>query len=495
MPPLPSHQWSNRLARLPVMVAAVVVLLAGCTSLAPSYQQPALPVSSTYGSDLFPQGESVTVLGWREYFTDPQLQALIQRALDHNRDLRTAVLRVAEARALYGIQRAEQFPTIGARAGADRSRIPADLNLTGKPLEGTQYRADLGLASWEIDFWGRVRDLNAAALENFLATDAARRAVAIALIAQVANSYLSVRELDERLLLARRTIASRSESLRIFTRRVEVGSTSRLNLTEVQTLLTQAQALGAQLGLLRAAQGHALTLLIGAPVGLPSLNQHLDDQGILVELAAGLPSDLLIQRPDILAAEHQLKAAHGLIGAARAAFFPQVTLTGAFGTASAELAGLFASGSQAWIFSPKISLPLYDGGRRRNALSLAEARRDLAVAGYEQTVQRAFRDVADALSARHWLAEQSAIAQTALMVQTERARLSQLRFANGASAFLDVLDAQRDLLSAEQQSVQIRRALLTSRVNLYAALGGGAIDRVPFPVDSPPNSSRDPHRP
>lgn len=494
MSSLPLYQWSTRLARLPVLMAAVVVLLAGCTSLAPSYQQPALPVSSSYGSDITQQGEGVAALGWREYFTDPQLQALVQQALDNNRDLRTAILRVGEARALYGIQRAEQVPAIGARAGADHSRIPADLNLTGKPLEGTQYQVDLGLASWEIDFWGRVRNLNAVALENFLATDAARRAVAIALIAQVANSYLSVRELDERLLLARRTIASRSESLRIFTRRVEVGSISRLNLTEVQTLLTQAQALGAQLGLLRAAQGHALTLLVGAPVVLPSLDHHFEDEHVLVELAAGLPSDLLVQRPDILAAEHQLKAAHAHIGAARAAFFPQVTLTGAYGTASAELAGLFASGSQAWIFSPKISLPLYDGGRRRNTLSLVEVRRDLAIARYEQTVQSAFRDVTDALSARYWLAEQSAIAQTALMVQTERARLSHLRFANGASAFLDVLDAQRDLLSAEQQSVQIRRALLTSRVNLYAALGGGAIDRVSLPVDSP-NSSRDTRSP
>jgi multidrug efflux system outer membrane protein len=482
---VPPH-WIHRVTRLLAIAATVDFLLAGCVSMAPSYQVPSLPVSPSYASNTAQKGESAAALGWRDYFTDPQLQALITLALDNNRDLRTAVFRVEEARALYGIQRAEQFPAIGAQASGDRSRIPGDLNLTGKPLEGSQYRAELGLASWEIDFWGRVRNLKDRALENYLATDEARRAGAIALIAQVANSYLSLRELNERIVLARRTIASRSESLRIFTRRVEVGSTSRLNLTEVQTLLTQAQALGAQLELLRAAQGHALTLLVGAPIDFPFLEKPLDDQAVLVTLRPGLPSDLLIQRPDILAAEHQLKATHAHIGAARAAFFPQVTLTGVYGTASAELEGLFASGSQAWIFSPRLSLPIFDGGRRRNNLDLAEARRDLAVAHYEKTVQSAFRDVADALSARHWLAEQSTIAQTALAVQTERARLSQLRYNNGAAPFLDVLDAQRDLLAAEQQSVQIRRALLSSRVNLYAALGGGAMDVVSPPAPGTP---------
>ena len=476
---------------LPALAAIVALLLAGCTSMAPPYEAPALPVSPVYTNNTAQEGVSAATLGWRAYFTDPQLQALIQMALDNNRDLRTAVLRVEEARALYGIQRAEQFPAIGAQASMDRSRTPADLSPTGKSLESSQYQVALGLASWEIDFWGRIRNLKDAALENYLATDAARRAASIALVAQVANSYLSLRELNERLVLARRTIASRAESLRIFTRRVEVGSTSRLNLTQVQTLLTQAQALGSQLEQLREAQAHALTLLVGAPVALPSLTKHLEEQSVLVELRAGLPSDLLIQRPDIVAAEHQLKAAHANIGAARAAFFPQVTLTGAWGTASAELEGLFASGSQAWIFSPKISLPIFDGGRRRNNLSLTEARRDLAVASYEKTVQNAFRDVADALSARHWLAEQLTIAQTALTVQTERARLSQLRYDHGAAAFLDVLDAQRDLLSAEQQVVQIRRALLTSRVNLYAVLGGGSMDFVSLPAArNTPNSTR-----
>ncbi len=399
------------MTRLPVMAASLALLLVGCATLAPPYEVPALPVPPLYANNSSQEGVSVAAIGWREYFIDPQLQAVITLALENNRDLRTAVLRVEEMRAIYGIQRAEQFPAIGAQAGLDRSRIPADLSPTGKSLVGSQYQVALGQASWEIDFWGRVRNLKDAALENYLATDAARRAAAIGLIAQVAGSYLSLRELDERLVLARRSIANRAESLRIFTRRVEVGSTSRLNLTQVQTLLTQAQALGAQLEQLRAALAHALTLLVGTPVDLPLVPEHLDEQSVQVQLRAGLPSDLLIQRPDIVAAEHQLKAAHANIGAARAAFFPRVTLTSSLGTASAELDGLFASGSLAWIFSPSISLPIFDGDRRRNNLSLTEARRDLAVANYEKTVQSAFRDVADALSAGRWLAEQSAIAQ------------------------------------------------------------------------------------
>lgn len=470
-------------------MTVLMLCLSGCASMAPPYDEPALPVSPAYATDS-PRsplsGASVAPMGWRDYFTDPQLQTLIELALNNNRDLRIAALRVEEARATYGIQRAERFPTIGVQASEDRSRTPADLSMTGKTLIASQYQVALGMSSWEIDFWGRVRNLQDAALESFLATDAARRAVAIGLVAQVANGYLTLREFDERIALAHLTIVSREKSYRIFTRRVEVGSTSRLNLTQVQTLLTQAQALGAQLEQARAAQLNALTLLVGSPVDLPPERGQLDERSVLRVLRAGLPSELLIQRPDIVAAEHQLKAANANIGAARAAFFPRIALTSSIGTASAELDGLFASGSLAWIFSPSISLPIFDGGRRRHNLSLAETRRDLAVSNYEKTVQIAFRDVSNALSARTWLDRQVAIARTALATQAERARLSQLRYDNGAAPFLDVLDAQRDLLAAEQQLVQIRRALVSSQVSLYAALGGGAMDSVsPSARDTP----------
>jgi outer membrane protein, multidrug efflux system len=460
---------------------AIGVFLSGCASMAPPYATPALPVAPAYAISGLPDGTSAASIAWRDYFTDPHLQTLIELALANNRDLRTAVLRVEEARAAYGIQRAERFPTLNVQASQDRSLTPGDLNITGKPLFASQYQVGLGLSAWEIDFWGRVRSLQDAALESYLATDSARRAATIALVAQVANSYFALREFDERIVLANRTIVSRTESLRIFTRRVEVGATSRLDLTQVQTLLTQAQALGMQLEQERAAQSHALTLLLGTPAEL-SLGQGLmDEQQVLRDLRPGLPSDLLTQRPDIVAAEHQLKAANANIGAARAAFFPRIALTSSLGTASAELNGLFAAGSQAWIFSPSISLPIFDGGRRHNNLSLAETRRDLAVANYEKTVQVAFRDVSDALSARHWLSRQVTIARTALATQNERARLSQLRYDSGAAPYLDVLDAQRDRLSTEQELVQTRRALLSSRVSLYAALGGGAMDFVSPP--------------
>ncbi len=300
----------------------IPLLVTGCASMAPPYQAPALPVPADYASSTAQQGTSVEAIGWRDYFTDPQLQALIEQALNNNRDLRTAVLRVEEARAIHGIQRSEMFPAIGAQASVDRSRTPADLSFTGKPILASQYQAGLGMSSWEIDFWGRVRSLQDAALEKFLATDAARRAASIGLVAQVANAYLVLREVDERIALAHQTIASREESFRIVTRRVEVGATARLNLTEVQTLLTQAQTLGVQLELARATQLNALILLIGAPVDIPPQRGQLDERNTFSELRPGLPSDLLVQRPDIVAGRRVLDHGCGsglvAIAAARA---------------------------------------------------------------------------------------------------------------------------------------------------------------------------------
>ena len=471
--------------RLALALAAAALALAGCASMAPPHETPALPVPARYAApDTDAAAVAAAGTGWRDYFNDPSLQALIEQALAHSRELRATALRVDEARALYGIQRADLLPTVGAQAGMERARVPGDLNLTGQPVVGSQYQAGLGLASWELDFWGRVRSLRDAALQSFLASDAARHAVTVSLVAQVANSYLALRELDERLALAEQSRASREESLRISTRRVEAGSDSRLHLTQMQTLLTQAQALVAQLELARAQQAHALDLLVGAPVA-PAAGR-LDAQH-MPRLRAGLPSDLLAQRPDIVAAEHQLRAANAQIGAARAAFFPRIALTGSLGSASAELGGLFDGGSTAWTFSPSLSLPIFNGGRLKNSLALAEVRRDLAVANYEQTVQQAFRDVSDALAGQQWLARQRSIAQQALTVQTERARLSQLRYDHGAAAFLDVLDAQRDLLVAQQQAVQVHRALLSSQVSLYAALGGGAL--------APATPPTEPHKP
>ena len=470
--PVPALSACARTAALATALAATLAL-AGCASMAPPYAPPPLPVAAQY-PETDPAGAHAADMAWQAYFADARLQALIAQALASNRDIRIAALRVEEARAAYGIQRAEQFPTIALGASGSRARVPGDLSVTGRPMTSAQYQTGLNVSAWELDFWGRVRSLKDSALQTLLASDEARRAVGVALVAQVANGYLSLRELDERVALARATVDSRAESLRIFTRRFEVGSISKLDLTQVETLLSQALSLSAQLEQARAVQAHALAQLVGGPVDLTPDTRRFDDASVLQPLHAGLPSALLTQRPDLMAAEHQLRAAQANIGAARAAFFPTISLTAAYGTASAELSGLFDSGSGAWNFAPRLVLPIFDAGRIRANMDLAEVRRDVAVANYEKSVQGAFREVADALSNRRWLALQVDIGKTTLAAQSERARLAKLRYDNGAAPYLEVLDAQRDLLTVEQQLVQTRRALLSSQVSLYAALGGGA---------------------
>ena len=451
---------------LPLLLAAS---LGACTSLAPGYQQPALPVPAQYPS-FAPAGGAALESDWRNFFRDPQLRALIAQALQDNRDLRIAVSRVAQARAAYGVEASAQLPAVAAQAGADRSRVPADLNLTRRPLHASQYQAGVGLASWELDFWGRVRNLSEAALQAYLATDAARNAARASLVGQVALAYLDLRDTAQRIALAERTLASRQQTYDMVARRATLGSSSQLQLAQVETLLIQARSLLLQLQQERDTQQHALDLLVGAPVKLPDGGAEIS----LAAPAAGLPSDLLAQRPDIIAAEHRLRGANASIGAARAAYFPRIALTGSLGSASAELDGLFEGGSRAWNFAPGITLPLFDGNRRRDQLNLAEARRDEALAAYDKAVQGAFRDVADALSALHWLAGQLEVADAAVLVQQRRARLSQLRYDSGASSYLDVLDAQRDLLTVEQQQVRAHHALQAARVALARALGGGA---------------------
>jgi multidrug efflux system outer membrane protein len=435
-----------------------------------------MPVAQSFPAtdNLETEGNAAASLGWQDYFADPQLLALLNRALDYNRDLRQAVLRVENARALYGIQRADLFPGLNAQGSYGRSRTPADMNLTGRPLLLNEYQVGLGVTNWELDFWGRVRNLKDAALESFLASDASRQAFTISLISDVANTYLSLRELDERLLIAKKTIATRSESFRIFKRRFEVGAISKLELNQIEILLAQAQTLEYQLQQSRATQLNALTLLVGNEITLSTTDYDFEDTHILRAIKVGLPSDMLTARPDIVAAEHTLKAANANIGAARAAFFPRITLTAAFGTASRELDNLFDSGSHAWQFAPSLTLPIFDGGRNRANLKLAEVRRDMAVATYEKTIQSAFREVADALAARQWVAKQIGTQQQTVNAQAERARLAELRYNNGATSYFEVLDAQRTLLDEQQQLVQMRRALLSSQVSLYAALGGGS---------------------
>lgn len=467
-----------------ILLFALIAVLVGC-SLKPSYERPALPTATVYPDGTVTAEQAavrVDQAGWREFFTDAGLRELVAQALENNRDLRIAMHRIQEARAFYGIQRADQLPSISAGAFYSRSRTPKDLSLTGSAYTSDQYQLSLSISVWELDFWGRVRNLTEAALESYLGTEEARRAVAISLVAQVANTYLIARELDEQVSIAQQALATREDSYRITRRRYEVGYSSKLDATQAETLMNQARADLASLLRLRDQNRNALVLLVGVP-DLTSETRTLSqiEPGFAREISVGLPSDLLINRPDILAAEHRLKAAHADIGAARAAFFPNISLTGLLGTASAELSGLFGSGSGIWSFQPSLIMPIFEGGRLRANLDLTEARRNLAVADYERTIQGAFREVADALAERRWLIEQLSAQRATLAAQTERARLAALRYKNGAAPYLEVLDAERDRFAAEQVLVQVRRALLSSSVNLYSALGGG----IPQSVQKP----------
>ncbi|RSV12339.1 RND transporter [Sphingomonas sp. ABOLF] len=445
--------------------------LAGC-SFAPPYARPALPVPAAF-VPAEPAGVSVAAIGWRDFFREPQLQSLIAEALVHNRDLRIAAGRVAEARAAWRIEGAALYPQLDAVGTGTRGRSIFNL-----PGAGTQ-RADVRQVSaqlsagWEIDFWGRLRNLREAAREQYLATEEARRAVATDLVAQVANGYLLEREYEERVALARRTIETRQEALRIARRRFEVGSGSKLEMSEAQLLLGQAQTALHSIEQDRGVNRNALALLVGRPVEIAPGTLRLAEEGPAMMLPPGLPSDLLVNRPDIVAAEFRLRAANANIGAARAAFLPNINLSGAYGTASDALDGLFAGDTEAWTFTPTITLPLFNAGRLAANLDVAEARRNIAVAEYEQAIQRAFRDVSDALVRRRQIGLQVESARSMLEALTERARLATLRVQNGRSASIEVLDAQRDLFDTEQALIQLRRAELTSVVALYSALGGG----------------------
>ncbi|PEQ13127.1 RND transporter [Novosphingobium sp. PC22D] len=442
-------------------------------SFAPDYVRPPQPVPESYPAPAPAGASSIADLGWQDFFRQPELQRLIAEALANNRDIRIASARVDEARGAWRIEGAPLYPQLDAVATGTRGRSLFNLPTTGAtPVEVRQISAQLN-ASWEIDFWGRLRNLRDAARWQYLATEEARRAVATSLVAQVANGYLLEREYEERAALARRSIETREESLRIMRRRYEVGSGSRLDMAQAQILLAQARTTLQALEQDRAVNRNALALLVGHPVTIAPGTLTLRDAPEGIPLPVGLPSQLLVNRPDVVAAENRLRAANANIGAARAAFLPNISLTGAYGTMSDALDGLFADGSEAWSFSPTISMPLFNAGRLKGNLDVVKARREIAVAEYEQTIQTAFRDVSDALVRRRQLQLQIDTTKDLLDAQRERARLAQLRFDNGRSAYLEVLDAQRDLFEAEQSLVQLRRAELASIVALYAALGGG----------------------
>jgi multidrug efflux system outer membrane protein len=455
------------------LIIALGTALAGC-SLMPDYQRPELPVAAQWPQTAQPDGlRKATELDWRNFFPDQRLQALIAAALEHNRDMRIAAARVEEARSLHDITRADRWPSVDAAAGGQLARTPGDLSSTGKAVTSRRYDIGLSLLSFELDFWGRVKSLDEAALASFLATEEARRALRLSLISEVANAYFTLLEMEERTRLAHETVNSREETRTMISRRREVGLAGDLDFLQADGALELVRAELASLQRQQATAANALVLLVGQqPSSLPE-GRALPDQAIVADLAADLPAEVLLQRPDVVAAEKRLMAANANIGAARAAFLPRISLTAGLGTASSALSGLFAGGSESWIFQPALRLPLFDGGRSAAGVDLAEARKVIAVAEYEKTIQQAFREVADLLAAHTYLVEQLRAQQAAEKAQSERLRLAEARYKAGISSHLEVLDAQRESFAAQQATVQTRRARLTAAAQLYKALGGG----------------------
>ena len=466
-------------------LGAIVSLLAlgGCSTLIPRYERPVAPIPANYAPEMRPAAGAGSVaaadLDWRRFFADPRLRRLVELALANNRDLRVAVLNIEQTRALYDVRRADQLPSVGVGGTASRQAG------SGGKL-ATTYAVGLAVTGYELDLFGRVHDLSEAALDQYLATTETRKAVQISLVGSVATTYLALLADDELLAVTRQALATREDSTRLTKLRFDNGASSELDYRQSESLLEGARVALAQSLRQRALDENALQLLVGQalPADLPA-PLPLDDRQLSADLPPGLPAELLERRPDIRAAEQQLLANNANIGAARAAFFPRITLTGNLGTASSALSGLFKSGSYAFVGTAQLLQPLFDAGRNTANLGVAKANRDIAMALYEKAIQTAFREVADALAGRATLGEQlrAQAAQTNALAITYR--LADLRYRAGAASYLDALDAQRSLFVAQQALVQTRALQLQNLVALYRVLGGGWKDDAAAPAVPP----------
>jgi multidrug efflux system outer membrane protein len=462
-----------------LIALAAATSLAGCVNMAPKHERPPLSTAADYPAEFAGDvtlGQRATDVAWRDFFADPRLEVLIEQATLRNRDLAVAVAQIEEARGLYRIQDADRLPTVGASADATRTR--SQLVPNTDPAMTNRYSVGVGVTSFELDFWGRVKNLSEAARSQYLATEAAERAFRLALVRDVASTYFSSRGAEEQIELAEATVTSRKEGLRIAKRRLDAGVTSALDYRQSETLLTQAETQLASLKLGKAQADNFLAILTGGPVAGPlPAPLPLVAQAQSPALTAGMPSDLLVARPDIVAAEERLRAARANVGAARAAFFPSISLTGSFGFASGALDNLFSDDSMTWSFGPSIRLPIFDFGRNKGNLTVAEARENIAVATYERTVQGAFREVADALAGRRYLADQVEAQERGTLATRQIADLARKRYREGVSTYLEVLDAERNLFASEQTLIELRRAQVDNLVTLYVALGGGLVER------------------
>lgn len=463
------------------LVVSILILLAGC-SLAPPYERPAAPVPGDWpDGPAYPNQAASSAaplapeIPWRTFFTDERLRHVIQQALENNRDLRLAALNVLRARAVYGIQRSALYPALDATANASTQRVPADLSNDGQSRTVEQYDVNLGIYSWEIDLFGRIRSLKDQALEAYLATEQARRGTQILIISAVADAYLTLAADQEALKLVQTTLDAQLASFQLINRRFEVGLASDLDLNRAQTQVDIARRDRGRYTQRIAQDQNALNFLVGRTTALPEtvLSPDLADIQPFNAISAGISSDVLLRRPDIQQAEHQLKAAYANIGAARASLFPRISLTTAIGTASDELSGLFGSGSGTWLFAPQIALPIFDA-RLWSALDVTKADREIALVQYERAIQAAFRDVADTLALSGTIDERLAAQRSLVDAASRTYHLSDMRYTKGIDNYLGVLDAQRSLYSAQQVLVFLRLEKLASQVRLFAVLGGGA---------------------
>lgn len=468
-------------------VAALLfpALLAGCT-MAPAYERPVAPVSTAFpagaaygGAAPVAGAASVATadLGWRDVFNDPLLAQLVERSLANNRDLRVAALNVESARAGYRIQRSELLPNLAVGVDASAQRLPDPLFYNRRT-----YQAGATVSAWELDLWGRIRSLSDAAQQSYFALEETRTAAQLSLVAEVANAYLTLRADQELLRLARDTLAAERASHALTKQLVDVGQLAQLDLGRAEVALRTAEADMSAYTRLAAQDRNALVVLLGEPL-TDELSRQLDaadtlPDGLVAEsLPAGLPSDLLVRRPDIRAAEHRLRGANADIGAARAAFLPSISLTGSAGTASADLDGLFSAGSGAWSFMPRISMPIFRLGAIKANLDRAEVRKRIEVATYEKSIQVAFREVADGLAGQGTLDAQLLSERKRVEASRKSHSLSEQRFRAGEDDNLALLDAQRSLYAAEQSLVRTRLLRLTNLIDLYKALGGGWTER------------------
>ena len=455
-------------------LSALTVLVLSACQLAPEQQAIELPVPDAYASTAQGSGTAAAELHWQQFFSNPKLQQLIELSLKNNKDLQIAALNVQRVRALYQIEDSALYPSLDLNASGTRQRLPADLTGTGKAQINQQYSATVGMTSYELDFWGKVRNQSEQALQQLYSTEQAQLSSQISLVSELANAWLTYAADQQLLELATHTLHSQQKTLELTEQSYKLGAASAVTLQQVKSTVATAKVDIARYQRLLARDQNALDLLTGTQVSTDLLpDQPLSKLLQLPELPAGLPSDLLQQRPDIKAAEHDLLAANANIGIAKAAFFPSISLTANAGSASAELDNLFKGGSGSWSFTPSINLPIFTMGRTQANLEVAEAQQQVALLTYQQKIQQAFREVSDGLADRAGYAAQLQAQQDLANSNQQSFLLSEARFKQGADSYLQVLDAQRSWYSAQQQLISGQQALLASQISLYKVLGGG----------------------